>query len=258
MPGIDVNQLWTPARAIPSPQADQKAPVTNVRGGRYGEQYVLSLVPTKHLLADEGSYFIATTVTPGTGQGYNIQAAFSDTTPLLYIQNNDSKANPFGKRMYLDYIKLICTVVPATATGVRFAIKTDPQLRTLSTNNTLGLTPTSPNSDVATQSVCSVNAQNSATASVLTASSGAARVVAYASMGGIPVVGEELVLLCGSADPGAYNGLTAAEAVCPGRRVSCIPPIILGPNSALTLYGWFPGNATTGLSFELEMGWWER
>jgi hypothetical protein len=28
MPGIDVNQLWTPARAIPSPQTDQKAPVT--------------------------------------------------------------------------------------------------------------------------------------------------------------------------------------------------------------------------------------
>ena len=44
----------------------------------------------------------------------------------------------------------------------------------------------------------------------------------------------------------------------PGRRVSCIPPVILGPNSALTVYAWFPGNATTGLSFELEMGWWER
>ena len=53
MPGIDVNQLWTPARAVPSPQSDQKAPVTNVRGGRYGEQYVLPLIPTKHLLADE-------------------------------------------------------------------------------------------------------------------------------------------------------------------------------------------------------------
>ena len=175
MPGIDVNQLWTPARAIPSPQADQKAPVTNVRGGRYGEQYVFSLVPTKHMLADEGTYFIATNVTPGTAQAYNIQAAFSDTTPLLYIQNNDSKANPFAKRMYLDYIKLICSIAPASSTGARFAVKTNPQLRTLSTNNTLGITPTSPNSDVATQSVCSINAQNSATASVLSASSGSAR-----------------------------------------------------------------------------------
>jgi hypothetical protein len=258
MPGIDVNQLWTPARAIPSPQADQKAPVTNVRGGRYGEQYVLSLIASKHLLADEGSYFIATNVTPGTAQAYNIQAAFSDTTPLLYIQNNDSKANPFAKRMYLDYIKLICTVVPASATGARFAVKTDPQLRTISTNNTLAITPTSPNSDVATQSVCSVNAQNSGTASVLTASSGAARLVANASMGGIPVVGDELVLVCGPADPGPYPGLTAAQATCAGRKVSCLPPIILGPNSALTLCAWFPGNAATGLSYEFEMGWWER
>ena len=72
------------------------------------------------------------------------------------------------------------------------------------------------------------------------------------------VVGEEMVLVCGSTDPGSYPGLTAAEAVCPGRRVSCIPPVILGPNSAMTVYAWFPGNATTGLSFELEMGWWER
>jgi hypothetical protein len=133
-----------------------------------------------------GRSLIATNVTPGTAQAYNVQAAFSDTTPLLYIQNNDSKANPFGKRMYLDYIKLICTVVPASATGARFAVKTDPQLRTISTNNTLAITPTSPNSDVATQSVCSVNAQNNGTASVLTASSGAARLVANASMGGIP------------------------------------------------------------------------
>jgi len=136
MPGIDVNQLWTPARAVPSPQSDQKAPVTNVRGGRYGEQYVLPLIPTKHLLADEGSYFIATNPTPGTALAYNIQAAFSDTVPLFYVQNNDSKANPFGKRLYLDYIKLICTTAPASSTGVRFALKTDPAIRTISTNNT--------------------------------------------------------------------------------------------------------------------------
>jgi len=160
--------------------------------------------------------------------------------------------------MYLDYIKLICTVAPASATGARFAIKTDPQLRTLSTNNTLAITPTSPNSDVATQSVCSINAQNNAAASVLTASSGSARLVANASLGGLPIVGDELVLVCGPSDPGPYPGLTAAQAVCPGRKVSCLPPVILGPNSALTLYAWFPGNAATGLSYEFEIGWWER
>jgi hypothetical protein len=77
-------------------------------------------------------------------------------------------------------------------------------------------------------------------------------------VGGIPVVGDELVLVCGPVDPGAYAGLTAAQAVCAGRKVSCLPPIILGPNSALTLYAWFPGNAATSLSYEFEVGWWER
>jgi len=100
--------------------------VTNVRGGRYGEQYVLPLIPTKHLLADEGSTSSPTNPTPGTALAYNIQAAFSDTVPLFYVQNNDSKANPFGKRLYLDYIKLICTTAPASGTGARFAIKNRP------------------------------------------------------------------------------------------------------------------------------------
>ena len=258
MPGIDVNQLWTPSRALPNPQADQRAPVTNVRGGRYGEQYVLPLLSSKHVLADEGSYFIATTPTPGTGIASTLSATFSDTVPLLYIQNNDSKSNPLGKRMYLDYIKLIVTVVPASGTNCRWALKTDPQLRTFTANNTLAIVPTSPNADVAQQSVCSVNAQNSGTASGLSASSPAARVVALASMGGIPVINDELVLVCGSFDPGPYPGLTAAQATCGGRKVSGIPPVILGPNSALTAYIWFASNASTALSYELEMGWWER
>ena len=60
---------------------------------------------------------------------------------MLYVLSRTAKANPSGKRMYLDYIKLICAVVPASATGARFAVKTDPQLRTISTNNMLAITP---------------------------------------------------------------------------------------------------------------------
>ena len=70
----------------------------------------------------------------------------------------------------------------------------------------------------------------------MSASSMAACLVANASIGGIPIVGDELVLVCGPSDPGPYPGLTAAHAVCPGRKVSCLPPVTLGPNSALTLY----------------------
>ena len=195
---------------------------------------------------------------PGPALAYNIQAAFSDTVPLLYVQNNDSKANPFGKRMYLDYIKLICTTAPASGTGARFAIKTDPALRTISTNNTTAITPTSPNSDVATQSVCSINVQNSADGlgAVGLLRVGPSR--RERQRGRHPGGGRRTRAGLRSGRSRRLPRPDGGASSVPGRKVSCLPPIILGPNSALTLYAWFPGNAATGLSYEFEMGWWER
>jgi hypothetical protein len=266
MPGIDINQLWTPARALPSATPDQKSPVTNVRGGRYGEQYGLSLVPTKHLLADEGSYFMTTSANnPGGGPGTAFSIAlgagfngYSDTVPMFYLQNNDSKSNPVGKRVYFDYVKIICTTVLTSSTGVRYAIKVDPVARSVSTNYGTFLTPISPNSDVSPQSVCTFWAQNSTTLSALSGSSTSARVVANGSMGNLTVVGDEYAIISGTTDPGVYPGTTAVQATCPGRRASVCPPIVLGPNAGLSVYVWFPGYSTTAGSIEFEFGWWER
>ena len=79
----------------------------------------ISVASQRQNMAALGKYFVCTNPTPGTALAYNVQAAYSDTVPLMYIQNNDSKANPLAKRMYLDYIKLICTVAPASSTGTR-------------------------------------------------------------------------------------------------------------------------------------------
>ena len=263
MPGIDINQLWTPARALPSATPDQKSPVTNVRGGRYGEQYGLSLIPTKHLLADEGSYFICTSATtsgtPGTTtMSYPLTTAYSATTPFVYLQNNDSKSNPVAKRVYFDYLKIVCTQAAASSTGVRFAAVVDPVVRGITTNNGTFFTPTSPNSDVSPQSVCQFWIQNSATASVISAASTSNRVVATGSMGNLTVLGDEYAIISGTTDPGAYPGTIAVQATCPGRRVTVIPPLILGPSAGLTFFMWLPNNASTALTYEFEMGWWER
>jgi hypothetical protein len=224
-----------------------------MRLGRYNEGYALSLFPTKHLLADEGSYFIGTNPTPGTALAYNIQASFSDTVPFIYLANTDTV-----KRAYLDYIKIIVTTAAATGTQAYYAIKTDRAARALSANNTATIVPVSPNSDIANASVCTLNAQNNGTASAIGGASAAARVVARGSFGGLTIIGDELAIVCGSADPGSYAGLTAAQATCPGRKCSVSPPIVVGPGANLTVHLWFPGNATTGLSYEFEMGWAER
>src|SRR5262245_37757490 len=73
-----------------------------VRIGRYNEQYALSLIPTKHLLASEGSYFVAGNPTPGTGIAMTISTAFSDTVAMFAIKNTDSRSNRASKRIYLD------------------------------------------------------------------------------------------------------------------------------------------------------------
>src|ERR1019366_772728 len=101
-----------------------------VRMGRYGDVSVLSAVPTKHILADEGSYFTITNPTPGAALAYGsagTQASFSDTVPFFILKNNASSSDPLAKRMYLDYIRLIqiTGTAPATTTSVQMAIKLD-------------------------------------------------------------------------------------------------------------------------------------
>jgi hypothetical protein len=273
MPGIDTNQLWTPARSIPPATPDQKTQIANVRAGRYGEQYMLSLVPTKHVLSDEGTYFVATSAgnntsvvtgigawTPGTALAWSSAAngSFSDTTPFIYVSNNDAIDNPISKRLYFDYLKLVWTIVTTSATSFHLAIKTDPTVRQITTNHVATCYPWSPNIDVQTSSIATVYAQNSTTNSVISASSYGARVVATCSMGGIQVVGDEYVIQSGTTDCAAYPGLGSAEGTCPGRKVSVVPPIVVGPGGGMTFYIWSAGSLSGSPTYEFEMGWWER
>jgi hypothetical protein len=256
MPGIDINQLWTPARGLPQAQPDQKSPVSNVRGGRYAEQYILNLIPTKHLLADEGTYFMTTNPIPGTaltgGSGANYQS-FGKTYGFMYLQNNDSKSNPSAKRVYFDYLKVI--IVSATAsTNFHMAVIVDPIVNGGLANMTAS-TVVSPNSDINPTSVTTVNYAATA-APTVTAPSSVSRVVATCNMGGLALVGDEIVIMSGSPGAGAYAGLTAAQSASAGRKVSLVPPIIVGPGSNMIVYLW--ASSMSAFTYEFEMGWWER
>jgi len=253
---VDFSNLARASRNLPQPVPDTSE--IEMRCSRYGDQTTVSLIPTKHVLSDEGSYFVATNATPGTAVLYPLTTGFTDTVPFLYVYNNDKPTNPAYKRVFLDYIKIVIIQAPANSTQSYFAIKLDTVARSLGTNNTAAVTPVSPNMDITPTSVTTLNIQSSATASAITAASASARVGARGAFGGLPIAGDELVVICGSADVGAYSGLTAAQAVCPGRKCSNSPPILLGPGQSATMHLWFPGNSTTALTYELEMAWWER
>jgi hypothetical protein len=66
-----------------------------------------------------------------------------------------------------------------------------------------------------------------------------------------------LVLISGTTDPAAYSATTGDQSY-PGRKVSVIPPIIVGPGTAMTIYFWMTGVGMANLPYTFEMGWWER
>lgn len=93
------------------PDAESDSTEKTLRGGRYGEAYVLPLAPTLHWVADEGTYQIVTTPVPGTGVAFAVNASVSETAGnFLYFKNNDVIGNSRNKRVYLHYIRLITTL----------------------------------------------------------------------------------------------------------------------------------------------------
>lgn len=233
------------------PHAETDGTDIDMRIGRYRELYTLNLVPTVHTLADEGSYLVATSGNPGTGLAFPVAATISETAGyFLNILNNDRAGAADAQRLYLHYIRLICTVAPASATSGHFFLKTDSISRYASGGSALAAL--APNTDSSSLSVAVINA-----GSLTTVAAGqSARLLARGVLRtAVPVVFDEWVFQFGATDgPGSVQLAGAAAQ----RMVIPCPPVILGPQSNLGLQLWFPANATTGLSAEIEIGWWER
>jgi hypothetical protein len=221
---------------------------------KYGELMVQTVVGTKHTAADEGGYYIANNLVPGTGLAFAITAAASDTAGnFLAIRNMESVADsPNAKRIYLDYIRLIPTVAPATATAGQVKFNIDTFLNNRYTSGGTQLAVAGVNLDSGNAS----SAQIFAGALVTTALSSAARQVGRAVLRTvIPVINDEYIFNFGAVDISANQSLATATAI---RQNIPMPPVIIGPQQTLTMGMWFPGNATTAGSFEVEVGYWER
>lgn len=236
------------------PDANPEYTEEEFRLSKYGEPMVASMIPTTHILSDEGSYYTTSSPTAGTGLAFAVTAAASDTAGnFLVIKNNDNVSDtPNNKRLYLAYIKLICTVAPATATAGQFKMNVDGFLTQRYTAGGTALTPVNTNMDIGNYSVAQVYAGALTTVAL---SSSARQVGRGVLRTVIPVVNDEYIFHFGSVDWEANQSLATATAV--RESIPCAP-VILGPQQTFTLGLWFPGNATTAGSFEVECGWWER
>lgn len=247
--GLDVDLNVEVDRQLPDAESDSTT--KPLRAGRYGEAYTLSLVPTTHLLADEGTYQVGLSPTPGTGVAFVVNASVSETAGnFLYIKNNDSQGNVRAKRIYLDYIRLILAVAPAAGISVHYFMKVDNKDRYSSGGTQV--TPNNANIDTGVGTVSQVFAG----AVVTLAPSPSARLVSRGVMRSvIPVVNDEWIFKCGAAGDGSSSSLAGTLAQ---RMVIPCAPVVIGPQDNLCLQIWFPSNATTPAQFEYELGWWER
>lgn len=245
-----------PAEALPTAVADAGAALA--RGGKYGEQFVLSPVPTKHVLASEGSYFTATSPTPGTTITPNaVETSFSDTRGFMVIGN---QASTGGKSIYLDYLRLILGGTAPTATvSLHFAIKKSGSSREPTTAANRTLLTSVPAKTGATSIARAMSYANAGAMTVPAAGASDPILARICVPTGLGVSGDEYVLFFGGPNGvDSSRGGAAVRATDPGRIVAHGPPIVIGPGEWVVIHRWWLTEATNAPAFEFELGWWER
>jgi hypothetical protein len=236
------------AAALPGKSADSPLGEASLRLDPYGALMIGATGLDG--LAAEGSLFVARNPTVGTGMTWvAAQTTYGATAPNFHIRNTDIAG---GKSVHLHGLKMIVKAVGTGTTAIYYAAVLDTTLRAIGTDNTDAITPKNVNGNASNSLDVLINAQNSATVSVLSAATAGARVLAQGSLGGIAVVGEELDIAFGG-QPGGGLGMTAVSgAGCPGRRVSNAPPVVVGPQQSLTIMVWaVDSSAAIDPEFEL-------
>lgn len=223
--------------------------ISAMRGSPYGDVGSIPFDKYRNALAAEGSYFMATNPTPGTGiAGIAATGAFSDAESLLTIRNLATVAE--GKLLYLDRLRLVVTAAGASGTDHRYASKIEPDLDRYTSGGSV-ITPVNVNGESSQASP----AQIKFGALVTTAASVNARLVGAGLIRPvITVVGDVYEFnFGGEPTPAAHAiaGAAIANIVIPHS------PVVLGPGDQF-VFSLFATAQTGASSYEFELGYYER
>lgn len=213
------------------------------RAGKYSEAYVQSISGKELFSADEGSYFVAISATPGTGVvGHPAPTTFDETKPYLLLYNGST-----DKRIALQYLRFHETVVSTAATRTQWTFTIDEGNRLSSA----GTAATINNVNMASSNVSVAAIKHGAP--VATAASASRRVLGHYSLrGSIDVVEDNLEFIFGGL--GGQNVLAPATVMAVAVNV---PPVIIGPGQSFMAYQW-SASQSTGPTLEMVLGFIER
>lgn len=247
---IDMKMVGEVRRQTPEIYGD--AHEAEVRQEKTGGIYVQPIMQTKHILADEGKYFVAMTTNGGTGVicGTNTVANVETTGNLVYIKNNAASGEVSSTRMYLDYIRIIVNTIGTGGTAMQCYGRLDNHPTKYTSGGTV-LFPVSPNMDSSAQSNGYIVVGNLVTLAATTSSRMVHRNVMKQAA---QVIGDEYIIKYGGVD---ISDSALAGGSTPSRF--CIPaaPVCIGPQQCYTLNVWNMAH-TSGPAYEIEIGYWER
>ncbi len=221
------------------------------RGSRYGDVSVQSIHGSKlDALADEGSYFVATNPTPGTGiAGIAAADGLDDLEALIFLRNGASN----DKRIHLDYIWLTVTAAGTNGTNFAFAMKGDKGNSRYSSGGS-AITPVNPNMvEARTSGIDTLRFG----AVVPTAATSEARLIHHGSLRTlIKVIGDKYLFKFGDSSPGVISGIPLDGTLQASINIPC-PPVILGAGDSF-LFHEFSASQTVAASYQFTMGFWVR
>lgn len=235
-----------PRTRVASPSIVSDGSTSEARADRTGALHTRN---EERAWLEEGTYFRATNVTPGTGIAMGIQTAFSDTANVLLLMRSSSTTTMIVPH----YIKLVCTAAGASTTQSNVVVAMDTANR-YSTGGT-DLTPqiVSANSGAApASSIDLLRYSCTAVAAVARRVIGQSTVKVQTAPAW--AVGDELVITFNDAgDSAELSGATPRRFVTPMGHVA-----LRGQNHCLLVHLWNVANATTAPSFMIDCAWWER
>lgn len=233
-------------RSLPTPRQGEYGPV---RATRYGELMTSPIHQKVYGLIDDGSYFIATNPTMGTGiAGIAASTSYDATEHLLHLRNTST-----SKRLYLDFIDLVVTAAGAAGTTTGFTMVID-QGASRYTSGGSTITPVNPTFEYGESPECALKfgalVTAAATADVRPLGDFLARTV-------IKVVGDSYRFTFGDSNAtwqcagASLDGTTSAKITIP------CPGVVLGETDQFLLSDW-AASQTGASSYQLRMGFWLR
>lgn len=237
----------------------------NVNFPSAGAQKVAGLWHSNDTLADEGSFFTASSTSAAAGQAAGTaiatttsvvddaataSATHAQNVPVMYMANLSSPTDPNAPSIYLKYLRMVIVQVPTSATSWKFAFRADNSPRYTSGGTTI--TPVNQNTGSSRASKLQLVFGAVLTTPLPSASQ---RVLGSGQVSGaIPVTLDNWMFTFG--DVVMPTSMIGTMTLVKNVNIPC-GPIVIAPGWNVVLEMWGTSNAAAP-SWEFELGYAER